>query len=86
MAYGAYGVPVEFGFNSELLSLLDRGFVYAVIHARGGGERGVAWHKGGSGRNKIVTGMFWLASSAVLAPLCVCVYTWRCVMCGSPPL
>jgi oligopeptidase B len=45
--YGAYGHPLFATFNSNRLSLLDRGFVYAIAHARGGGEMGKAWHDGG---------------------------------------
>lgn len=46
-AYGAYGVAVDPNFQSERLSLLDRGFVYALAHPRGGGELGEYWHEEG---------------------------------------
>jgi oligopeptidase B len=45
--YGAYGYPFPVGFSSNRLSLLDRGFVFAIAHVRGGGEMGKAWHDDG---------------------------------------
>jgi oligopeptidase B len=45
--YGAYGVCYDPGFSSNLLSLLDRGFVVAIAHVRGGEELGRAWYEAG---------------------------------------
>jgi oligopeptidase B len=45
--YGSYGIVVPAGFSSTRLSLLDRGFVYAIAHIRGGGELGKPWHDAG---------------------------------------
>jgi oligopeptidase B len=45
--YGAYGVSYEPGFSSHAVSLLDRGFVVAIAHVRGGEEMGRAWYEGG---------------------------------------
>ena len=46
-AYGSYGAPYEVEFNSNRVSLLDRGFVFAVGHIRGGGDLGKTWHDQG---------------------------------------
>ncbi len=45
--YGSYGYPLPIGFNSNRLSLLDRGFVLAYAHIRGGGDMGKPWHDAG---------------------------------------
>ena len=46
-AYGAYGVAMSPNFSSARLSLLDRGFAYAIAHVRGGDELGYAWYEAG---------------------------------------
>ncbi len=46
-AYGSYGAPSNVGFSSNRLSLLDRGFVFALAHIRGGGDLGKPWHDSG---------------------------------------
>ena len=47
--YGAYGANVEPRFQSQRISLLDRGFVVALAHVRGGSEMGRAWYENGQG-------------------------------------
>ena len=42
--YGSYGISIDASFDSKRISLLDRGFVYAIAHIRGGGDLGKPWH------------------------------------------
>ena len=46
-AYGAYGISIPPGFSTTRLSLVDRGFAYAIAHIRGGDDLGRAWYKAG---------------------------------------
>jgi len=46
-AYGSYGISTDPTFSSDRLSLLDRGFVYAIAHIRGGADLGKPWHEDG---------------------------------------
>lgn len=45
--YGSYGISIDPVFSSTRLSLLERGFVFAIAHIRGGGELGKAWYEDG---------------------------------------
>jgi oligopeptidase B len=53
--YGSYGLSNEPKFSSNRLSLLDRGFTYALAHIRGGGEMGRHWYEDGKLLNKMNT-------------------------------
>ncbi|WP_125719570.1 S9 family peptidase [Flavobacterium ustbae] len=46
-AYGSYGITMDTYFSSTRLSLLDRGFVYAIAHIRGGEDLGRQWYEDG---------------------------------------
>jgi len=52
-AYGSYGYTISDGFSTTRLSLLDRGFVYAVAHIRGGQYLGREWYNDGKMMNKM---------------------------------
>ena len=54
-AYGSYGASMDASFSSTRLSLLDRGFVYAICHIRGGQEMGRQWYEEGKMFKKINT-------------------------------
>ncbi|HEK2764688.1 TPA: S9 family peptidase [Proteus mirabilis] len=51
--YGSYGSSIDPSFSSARLSLLDRGFVYAIVHVRGGGELGKRWYNQGKMEHKV---------------------------------
>ncbi|KAJ9067030.1 hypothetical protein DSO57_1003734 [Entomophthora muscae] len=51
--YGSYGINIEPKFNHRILSLLNRNFIYAIAHVRGGTEMGNMWHEQGKLLNKM---------------------------------
>ena len=50
--YGAYGATIDATFDSNRLSLLDRGFIFAIGHIRGGSDLGREWYESGKMLNK----------------------------------
>ena len=53
--YGAYGATMDPYFRTTILSLVDRGFVYAIAHIRGGSELGYHWYESGKLRHRTNT-------------------------------
>jgi len=53
--YGAYGISMPAAFNTNRLSLVDRGFVFAIAHVRGGTEKGWRWYREGKLAKKLNT-------------------------------
>lgn len=51
-AYGSYGISTSMGFRANILSLLNRGFIYAIAHVRGGDELGFEWYESAKFLNK----------------------------------
>jgi oligopeptidase B len=53
--YGSYGITVPAAFNTNCFSLVDRGFVYAIAHVRGGKDKGYGWYDDGKRSHKMNT-------------------------------
>ena len=53
--YGSYGISVDAGFSSTRLSLLDRGYIFAIAHVRGGQDLGRQWYEDGKIFKKLNT-------------------------------
>ncbi len=53
--YGSYGIGISSGFGTNIFTLLDRGFVYAIAHIRGGDDLGFEWYEQAKFLNKIIT-------------------------------
>jgi oligopeptidase B len=66
IAYGSYGYPYPVTFESNRISLLDRGFVFAIAHIRGGGEMGKRWHDEGRTAAKMNTFTDFIAAAQTL--------------------
>lgn len=64
--YGAYGYPTPAAFSATRLSLVDRGFIYAIAHIRGGTEKGWRWYTGGKLANKPNTFSDFIAAARLL--------------------
>ncbi|MEM0900737.1 MAG: prolyl oligopeptidase family serine peptidase, partial [Pseudomonadota bacterium] len=50
--YGSYGISIPASFNTNCLSLVDRGFIYAIAHIRGGMDKGYGWYEDGKAKKK----------------------------------
>lgn len=67
--YGAYGIAMPADFESNRLSLVDRGFVYAIAHIRGGTEKGWRWYTDGKREKKTNSFSDFIAAGRHLAAL-----------------
>lgn len=65
--YGAYGISVPAAFSTNRLSLVDRGFVYAIAHVRGGKDKGYRWYREGKLGAKKNTFLDFIAAARYLA-------------------
>jgi len=65
--YGAYGMTMPASFSTTALSLVDRGFIYAIAHVRGGQEKGYRWYKEGKREKKENTFTDFIAAGEYLA-------------------
>lgn len=64
--YGSYGITIPADFRTTRLSLVDRGFVYAIAHIRGGKARGYAWYRDGKAAKKTNTFHDFIAAAQAL--------------------
>lgn len=64
--YGAYGMSMPAAFSVSVLSLVDRGFVYAIAHIRGGMEKGYRWYRNGRREHKANTFTDFIAAAEML--------------------
>jgi oligopeptidase B len=65
--YGAYGITIPASFSTNWLSLVDRGFVMAIAHVRGGKDKGYRWYTEGKHRKKVNTFTDFIAAGEYLA-------------------
>jgi oligopeptidase B len=64
--YGSYGTSISANFRSNPLSLVDRGFIYAIAHIRGGSEKGWHWYLDGKREKKTNTFKDYIAAAEAL--------------------
>jgi oligopeptidase B len=65
--YGSYGAAMSASFRTRPLSLVDRGFVYAIAHIRGGTDKGWSWYLDGKRQNKPNSFTDFIAAGEMLA-------------------
>ncbi|HEV7339078.1 MAG TPA: S9 family peptidase [Bosea sp. (in: a-proteobacteria)] len=65
--YGSYGSAMSASFRTRSLSLVDRGFVYAIAHIRGGTDKGWRWYLDGKRENKPNSFTDFIAAGEMLA-------------------
>jgi oligopeptidase B len=65
--YGSYGFAIPAGFSTNAFSLVDRGFVYAIAHIRGGKDKGYRWYKDGKLTKKTNTFKDFVSAARYLA-------------------
>jgi oligopeptidase B len=65
--YGAYGIAIPASFNTGRLSLVDRGFVFAIAHIRGGKDKGYRWYTAGKHEKKLNSFTDFIAAAEFLA-------------------
>ncbi len=65
--YGAYGITIPASFSTGRLSLVDRGFVFAIAHIRGGKDKGYHWYTDGKLEKKVNTFTDFIAAGEFLA-------------------
>jgi oligopeptidase B len=67
--YGSYGISIPASFSTNRLSLVDRGFIFAIAHIRGGKDKGYRWYTQGKLRNKRNTFTDFIAAGEHLVKL-----------------
>ena len=67
--YGSYGISIPASFSTTRLSLVDRGFIFAIAHIRGGKDKGYRWYTGGKLETKMNTFTDFVAAGEHLARL-----------------
>ena len=65
--YGAYGIAIPAGFSTSRLVLVDRGFIFAIAHIRGGKDKGYRWYTEGKREKKLNTFTDFIAAGEFLA-------------------
>ena len=65
--YGAYGISIPASFSTSRLSLVDRGFIFAIAHIRGGKDKGYRWYTEGKLEKKVNTFTDFIAAGEFLA-------------------